>query len=117
MASASDSTGLSRRRCESISRTAVKARSRSPSPRPPFSRLRVMHTSTFSTRNRRAASLALCVGAISLLSTSAGMQGQRFYPDDPISREPESQDASKAAAYDQSQMYELMYNLFVTSGH
>ena len=41
----------------------------------------------------------------------------RFYPDDPIAREPESQDASKAAPYDQSQMYELVYNLFVTSGH
>jgi len=76
-----------------------------------------MHTFTFSNRNRRAAFLAVCVGAISLLSTSAGTQGQRFYPDDPIARAPESQDASKAAPYDQSQMYELVYNLFVTSGY
>jgi hypothetical protein len=76
-----------------------------------------MHTPTFSTRARKAALLALSVGAISLLSTSAGTQGPRFYPDDPISRDPESQDASKAAPYDQSQMYELMYNLFVNSGH
>ena len=80
-----------------------------------------MHTSPFPTRfptrARQAAFLVLSVGAISLLSTSAGTQGQRFYPDDPIAREPESQDASKAAPYDQSQMYELMYNLFVTSGY
>ncbi len=84
-----------------------------------------MHTSSFSarfstrfsTRARQAAFLVLSVGAISLLSTSAGTQGQRFYPDDPIAREPESQDASKAEPYDQAQMYELMYNLFVTSGY
>jgi len=44
------------------------------------------------------------------------MQGPRFYPDDPIAREPESQDASKTAPYDESQMYELFFNLFVNSG-
>ena len=76
-----------------------------------------MPISTFSTRARRFAFLALSVGAISLLTTDAGTQGPRFYPDDPISREPESQDASKAQPHEQSQMYELMYNLFVTSGY
>jgi hypothetical protein len=45
------------------------------------------------------------------------MQSPRFYSDDPISREPESQDASKAAPFEQSEMYELLYNLFVTSGY
>jgi hypothetical protein len=59
--------------------------------------------------------MALSVAAVSLFNTDVGTQGPRFYPDDPISREPESQDASKAAPYEQSQMYELLYNLFVTS--
>jgi hypothetical protein len=76
-----------------------------------------MLTSTFSTRACRAAFLALSVGAIGLFASNASTQSPHFYPDDPIAREPESQDASKAAPYDQSQMYELMYNLFVTSGY
>jgi hypothetical protein len=76
-----------------------------------------MSTSISSRRTRRAVALILSIGAVSLLTTGAGTQGPRFYPDDPISRAPESQDASKAAPYEQSQMYELMYNLFVTAGH
>ena len=60
--------------------------------------------------------LVLSAGAIGLFATAASTQSPRFYPDDPIAREPESQDASKAAPYEQSQMYELMYNLFVTCG-
>jgi len=41
----------------------------------------------------------------------------RFYDDDPISREPESQDASKVEPSEVGLFYELSYNLFVTSGH
>ena len=41
----------------------------------------------------------------------------RFYPDDPIAREPESQDASKAQPYEIEQMYEMVYNLFVAPGY
>jgi hypothetical protein len=55
--------------------------------------------------------------AVLLLVTGVATQGPRFYPDDPIAREPESQDASKAAPYDRSLMYELMNGLFVTSGY
>ncbi len=40
----------------------------------------------------------------------------RFYDDDPIAREPESQDASKAQPYSIQQMYEQLFGLFVTSG-
>ena len=76
-----------------------------------------MLTSPFSTRARRATLVALSVGAIGYFATGASMQSPRFYPDDPLAREPESQDASKAAPYDQSQIYELGYNLFVTSGY
>jgi hypothetical protein len=68
-------------------------------------------------RARRAGFLALSVGAISLYATAASTQGQRFFSDDPIAREPESQDAAKAAEYDGSEMYDLMFNLFVNSKH
>jgi hypothetical protein len=74
-----------------------------------------MRSSTFSPRLRRAAIFTLAGGAMTLFAAGASMQSPRFYPDDPISREPESQDASKAAPFEQSEMYELMYNLFVTS--
>jgi hypothetical protein len=40
-----------------------------------------------------------------------------FYPDDPIAREPESQDASGARPYEIEQMYEMVYNLFVSPRH
>jgi hypothetical protein len=76
-----------------------------------------MLISTCSSRARHALLLALSVGAIGLFVTVASTQRPRFYPDDPIAREPESQDASKAAPYDESQMYELVRNLFVTSGY
>ena len=76
-----------------------------------------MRTSTLSSRARRVGFVALSVGTMAVLATVASMQGQRFYPDDPITRVPESQDASKAAPYDPSQMYELMFNLFVVSGY
>jgi hypothetical protein len=74
-----------------------------------------MLTSSISTRTRRAALVACAAGAIVLGASGASTQSQRFYPDDPIARAPESQDASKAQPYDQSQMYELLYNLFVTA--
>jgi hypothetical protein len=73
-----------------------------------------MLTSTLATRSRRAVLLAFSVGSIGLFTAGASMQGPRFYPDDPIAREPESQDASKAAPYERSLMFDLMYNLFVT---
>ena len=68
---------------------------------------------TFPLRVRRAAVLTL--SAISLFAAGVATQSPRFYPDDPIAREPESQDASKAAFFEQSEMYELMANLFATS--
>jgi hypothetical protein len=76
-----------------------------------------MLTSTFSTHPRRAALMALSIGAIGLFASGASTQSPRFYPDDPIAREPESQDSSKAVPFEQSEMYELLYNLFVTSGY
>ncbi|MGE0812265.1 MAG: hypothetical protein AB7O28_00155 [Vicinamibacterales bacterium] len=54
----------------------------------------------------------LAVALVGLLSAPASMQRPRFYPDDPIGRVPETQDASKAAAYQQPDMYEMVRNLF-----
>jgi hypothetical protein len=74
---------------------------------------------SFSIRSKQARRLAVLVawaGAIGLFAAGASMQGPRFYPDDPIAREPESQDASKTSPYEESQMYELFFNLFVNSG-
>ncbi len=76
-----------------------------------------MPASHVSSRARRVGFLLLSTGAIGLFATGASTQSPHFYPDDPIARAPESQDASKAAPYDQSQMYELTYNLFVNSKH
>src|SRR5262245_1218033 len=65
----------------------------------------------------RGVGLILSVASLGLFASVVSTQGPRFYPDDPITRAPESQDASKAAPYDQSEMYELSRNLFVTSKH
>jgi hypothetical protein len=76
-----------------------------------------MHPSTQSSRGRRVGFLILSVAAIGFFAAGVSTQGPRFYPDDPIAREPESQDASKAARYELSEMYELTHNLFITSGY
>src|SRR5262249_2487113 len=43
--------------------------------------------------------------------------GPRFYPDDPAVREPESQDASRAARADMEDLYEMFINLMETPGY
>src|SRR5262245_62270541 len=48
---------------------------------------------------------------------SASAAGPKFYSDDPITREPESQDASGAQPTDLGLMYELADDLFVTANH
>jgi hypothetical protein len=57
-------------------------------------------------------------GAVTLLvvagAISASTAGRKFYSDDPIAREPESQDASAAEPWDIDLFYDLGYNLFVT---
>jgi hypothetical protein len=49
--------------------------------------------------------------------TPAFTAGQKFYPDDPIQREPESRDASGAQPWDIGLMYEISMNLFATPYH
>jgi len=57
--------------------------------------------------------------AIALLGAlvTVTADGPRFYSDDPIAREPESQDASAVQPTDIGLFYELSYNLFVTAKH
>jgi len=55
--------------------------------------------------------------AIIVLASAASTQRQRFFADDPIAREPESQDAAKAAPYEIKSIYEMVSNLFGTSGY
>jgi hypothetical protein len=57
---------------------------------------------------RTAVILALATG---LVGSAAG---PRFYADDPLAREPESRDASKAAPIDIGLLYEIATNLFIT---
>ncbi|HEY2432230.1 MAG TPA: hypothetical protein VGI12_06115 [Vicinamibacterales bacterium] len=60
---------------------------------------------------RTSAALALALG---LGVALAAAPAPRFYADDPLAREPESRDASKAAPFDIGLLYEITYNLFVT---
>src|SRR5262247_1317349 len=59
---------------------------------------------SLSSLARRLTVLVVASAALAIFATSASMQGPRFYPDD-----------SKTTPYDQSQMYELFFNLFVNS--
>jgi hypothetical protein len=59
----------------------------------------------------------LAAAFVVAVSVAAAATNPRFYDDDPISREPESQDASKVQESAVGLFYELSYNLFVTSGH
>jgi hypothetical protein len=60
-------------------------------------------------------SVILFAAILSARPVSTG--APHFYRDDPISRDPESQDASRAERSDIGDLYEMTYNLFVESGH
>ena len=55
--------------------------------------------------------------AVGALATAAATTSPRFYSDDPIAREPESQDASRAARADMGDLYEMAVNLFDHPGY
>jgi len=64
---------------------------------------------------RAGASLLVLVAALALAARVARTAGPHFYSDDPIAREFESQDASKAEPYEIGLLYEMAHNLFVTA--
>jgi hypothetical protein len=72
-----------------------------------------MFTSSFA---RRACRLIVAAAALGVFARAA-TKGPHFYADDPIAREPESQDASQAQPYFIGDLYELTENLFVTAGY
>ena len=77
-----------------------------------------MSTPSHASRARYASLLLLVlVAGLGAFGSRVSTNGPHFYPDDPISREPESQDASHAQPYDIGAIYELTRNLFVTSGY
>jgi hypothetical protein len=63
-----------------------------------------------------AAALAL-VAALAAGGRVVSTSTPRFYPDDPMAREPESQDASGAARSEMGDLYEMANNLFVNPGY
>ena len=76
-----------------------------------------MATASFPSRAHTAAFVALLVLIAGMFASPASTGRPRFYPDDPIAREPESQDASKAQPFALGDLYEMTYNLFVTAGY
>ena len=52
--------------------------------------------------------------ALPALASSVATAGRKFYSDDPLTREPETQDASGAEPVDIDLFYDLAHNLFVT---
>src|SRR5258705_13718590 len=80
-----------------------------------FSKNRPMAISFSSSRPQSRRLLLLLVAGIGLFASSVSTKGPHFYPDDPIAREPESQDASKAQSYDIGSLYEMTHNLFITA--
>ena len=59
----------------------------------------------------------ITVVSIAAIAGSLSATGPRFYPDDPIVREPAPQDAGGAAPSYLDLMYELSYNLFALPRH
>ena len=66
------------------------------------------------TTSRRYGGVLLTLAVIGVVGTSGA--GRKFYDDDPIGREPETQDASKVQAREIGLMYDLAPNLFGRPG-
>ena len=62
------------------------------------------------------AALAACVAALWLTAGAVRTAGPRFYSDDPIWRDPETQDASKVQAIKASDQFDLVENSFLGAG-
>jgi hypothetical protein len=68
---------------------------------------------------RRISAVRVLAGLILVLvvhQASSSGAGRKFYNDDPLAREPESQDASKVAEWDIDLVYDLAENLFARPG-
>ena len=68
-----------------------------------------------SLSNRRIVGRAI-VAAFAAAAVAVSAADQKFYDDDPIPREPETQDASKAQSWKNVLSYDLIHNLFAPPG-
>jgi hypothetical protein len=59
----------------------------------------------------------ISTAAFAVTGKRAATTSPRYFPDDPIAREPASQDASRAAVWEIGELYEMTYNLFVQPGY
>ena len=72
---------------------------------------------SLSPRSRRlSAAAAVLLAMLVLASTPTGSATRRFYDDDPLARDPETQDASRVQAWDIDLFYDLALNLFARPG-
>ncbi len=71
---------------------------------------------TLSALLRSFVRLLTVVAAVVLIAAATAAQGPRFYNDDPLTREPETQDASKVTAWDIDLFVDLTINLFGRPG-
>ena len=76
-----------------------------------------MLTTLFPSRLRRTGLATLVAAVLAMFASAVSTKSPHFYPDDPIAREPESQDASRAQPYEIGSLFEMSYNLFVTAGY
>ena len=60
--------------------------------------------------------VAVTFAAIASVTVLGSATTQKFYADDPLMREPETQDASRVAAWDILLTYDLLQNLVATPG-
>ena len=65
----------------------------------------------------RLAWLCIVVTMLTVFGGAVSTTSPHFYRDDPIARDPESQDASGAAPSEIGQIYEMVYNLLVQPGY
>ena len=70
--------------------------------------------SSTAVRVRVMARVACALAVVGLFGAVASTQRPRFYPDDPIQREPASRDAGKAQPYNRPDLFEMIDNLLVT---
>ena len=75
-----------------------------------------MNLIVLSPSSRRLALVATSRGGPARGGPGRGPTAEpKFFADDPLAREPETQDASGAQEWDIDLFYDLSYNLFVTS--
>lgn len=67
-------------------------------------------------RNRRSIAAGIVSVTVAAAAASLSGNGQKFYDDDPLMREPETQDASKAQVMESVLTYDLIENLFARRG-